>query len=110
MGRRVFKRTAGENIRALFMPLLFLFVTLGIVVYGLNQASEASREEARRTLEESLQRAIITSYAIEGRYPPTLEHIVNNFGIRIDESRFVVFYEVFASNIMPALAVIDLLD
>lgn len=104
----MFKRTALDGLKSLLIPILFMTVTLVIAIYGLNQAERSSNAESLRTLEESIQRSIITSFAIDGRYPPSLEYIVDNFGIRIDESRFVVFYEIFASNVMPVVVIIDL--
>ena len=63
----------------------------------LNQGQEA---ESMKQLENSIRKATMTCYATEGVYPPTLEYLKKNYGIQIDESRFTVFYEVFAKNLM----------
>lgn len=56
-----------------------------------------------KQLENSIRKATMTCYATEGVYPPTLEYLKKNYGIQIDESRFTVFYEVFAKNLMPEI-------
>ena len=47
-----------------------------------------------------------TVYAIEGRYPPSVEYLEEHYGIQIDRERYNVFYSGFASNIMPDITVI----
>ena len=70
----------------------------------LNQGQEA---ESMKQLENSIRKATMTCYATEGVYPPTLEYLKKNYGIQIDESRFTVFYEVFAKNLMPEITVME---
>jgi hypothetical protein len=45
---------------------------------------------------------------VEGRYPESIAYIEENYGIYIDRSRYVVDYEIFASNIMPVIDVMAL--
>ena len=63
--------------------------------------------ESMKQLENSIRKATMTCYATEGVYPPTLEYLKKNYGIQIDESRFTVFYEVFAKNLMPEITVME---
>ena len=108
MKRRVFKRTLRESAPAYVLPVICALLTLIIVIHGLGQAERSSRAEGLRTLEESLRRAVITNYAIEGRYPRSLSCIEENYGVYIDRTRYAVFYEIFASNVMPDIVVLVL--
>ena len=36
----------------------------------------------------------------------TLDYLREHYGIRIDENRYIVFYEVFAENLMPEITVL----
>ncbi len=47
-------------------------------------------------------------YAVEGRYPPDFDYLKKHYGILVDESRYVVHYRMFASNLMPDILVIPL--
>ena len=58
-------------------------------------------------LEEALRRTAVSCYAAEGVYPPTLEYMEEHYGIQIDRTRYTVHYEVFATNIMPDITVLD---
>jgi len=77
-----------------------------LVISGISKAGAARDKEALRVTEESLHRAMMSCYAIEGRYPQTLEYLTENYGVYIDTDKYAVFYDAFASNIMPDITVI----
>ena len=106
--RNIFRKSVWDVLRGAIVPALFSVVIMAIIVYGLQQTEEASRAEGLRILEDSIRRAVVIAYAVEGRYPESIEHIVEHYGIHIDESRFVVHYSIFASNIMPDITVLEL--
>jgi len=81
---------------------------MGMIMYGLNQTEEASRAEGLRILEDSIRRAVVMAYAVEGRYPESIDYIEENFGIFIDRTRYIVHYQIFATNVFPDIAVIEL--
>lgn len=63
-------------------------------------------EQGREQLETALRRAAVACYAAEGIYPPTVEYLAQHYGIQIDKTRYSVFYEVFAENLMPDITVL----
>ena len=106
--KSIFRKSTFDILRSLLVPVLFSAVIIIMIIYGLRQTEEASSAEGLRILEDSIRRAVITAYAIEGRFPESLAHIENNYGIFIDRSRFVVHYRPIATNIMPDIAVFEL--
>jgi len=106
--KSIFKKSAFDFLRAAILPIIFTVVIMGMIVYGLQQTSESSSAEGLRILEDSLRRAVVMNYAIEGRYPESIEYIEQNFGIFIDRTRYAVHYRVFASNILPEITVVPL--
>ena len=64
---------------------------------------QSGREAAQ--LEQALRRACVTCYAVEGRYPRTLNDLTERYGVLIDESRYAVRYDVFADNLLPEIRV-----
>jgi len=106
--RNIYRKSAWDFLRAAILPVLFTVAIMTMIVVGLRQTSDASSAEGLRILEDSIHRAVIMSYAIEGRFPESLEYIEENFGIFIDRTRYVVHYRVFASNILPEIVVIPL--
>ena len=101
------RKKRGRALRStLTMLALFIavFVFFWIQVGG---ASESQREEGARIARESIYRAVLTCYAQEGAYPESYAYIKQNYGIAVDEGRYQVFYEIFASNIMPEVTVVE---
>ena len=95
-------------MRSMIAPVLFTLVVMGMILYGLQQTEASSRAEAMRILEDSIRRAVVTCYAIEGRYPESIAYIEENYNIHVDRDKFVVHYQIFATNIMPDIMVIEL--
>lgn len=108
MRKSIYRKSAGDFLRAALVPVLFTLVVMGMIVFGLRQTEESSKSEGFRILEESIRRAVIINYAIEGRYPDSIAYIEEKYGIFIDRVKYKVHYSIFASNIMPDVAVIEL--
>ena len=81
--------------------VLFLFLT------GLSNLDRDRTEEGRQQLEQAIRRSAAACYAAEGIYPPDVEYLEEHYGLQIDEERYAVFYEVFASNLMPDITVLE---
>ncbi len=94
------------NIIGFFVSVLLFFLVIGAFVNGASAFSGKARSEGDVTLRNAIARATVQCYAIEGRYPPSVEYLEEHYGIQIDRKRYHVFYEGFASNIMPDITVI----
>lgn len=92
-------------MRNYIFSLVTFLVVLGIFIYGLGLLSQKSIAEGAETLERALVRSSVQCYAIEGRYPPSVQYLEDHYGIQIDSDKYVVFYEGFASNLMPDITV-----
>ena len=108
MKRSIYRKSAGDLFRSALVPILFTVVVIGMIVFGLRQTEQSSKSEGLRILEESIRRAIITNYAVQGSYPESIAQLEENYGIYIDRTKYLVHYSVFASNMMPDMAVIEL--
>lgn len=75
---------------------------------ALSNLESGQSAEARAQLEDAIHRAVVSCYATEGFYPPTLDYVEEYYGIQIDSSRYAVFYEIFAENLMPDITVLEL--
>lgn len=100
----LYERVRGQNKSLLFAVLVFALLA---VLFLVLLSSAARRNDAREQeiISGALQRAVVTCYAVEGNYPPSLEYIYQNYGVHVDESRFAVFYDVIAANVKPSIQV-----
>ena len=90
---------------ALLLPAVL--VMLLVFLSALNNLSDGQRSEGRQQLEDAVRRGAVACYAAEGIYPPNLEYLEEHYGIQVDRERYTVVYEVFASNLMPDVTVLE---
>lgn len=95
--------------RYLLRPLLF-FAALVILLLSVGRVSEKQERETLKQVEDAVNKAVISCYSIEGKYPATVEYIEENYGLQIDHERYHIFYEIFADNLMPEITVVEIGD
>ena len=102
----VMKEKLQSGLRGILFPVLVAVILLFFMT-ALNNLKTGNREEGKKQLEQALQRCAVTCYATEGIYPPDIDYMKEHYGIQIDESRYLVRYEVFAENLMPDITVLE---
>jgi len=107
MKKSIYRKGVWDILRSMLVPVFFTLAVMGMIIYGLNQTESSSKAEALRILDDSIRRAVIKCYAIEGMYPESIAYLKEHYHIHIDEDRFIVHYDVFATNIMPDIVVIE---
>ena len=93
-------------LRGLLMPLGALAVLL-FFFPALSNLDQGRDAQGRQQLEDALRRAAVACYAAEGVYPPDLAYLEEHYGIQIDRTRYWVFYDIFGSNLMPDITVLE---
>lgn len=81
-------------------------IVVGLFLSGVFSFLNRAEAEGADTLRNAIAQASVQCYAIEGRYPPSVEYLEEQYGVLIDRERYNVFYDGFASNIMPDITVI----
>ena len=102
-------RRTYQKRRGWLAALLSLALFAGAAAWmlsGVRGAAEASRREGLRQAELAVRRVAVSCYALEGAYPASYEDLKARSGGAVDEGEYKVFYEVFASNIMPEITVV----
>ena len=84
-----------------------MILILAVFLISLAKLDRGSSELQRQQLEDSIRRSCVACYATEGVYPPNLEYLEEHYGLQIDRSRYTVFYEIFAENLMPEITVVS---
>ena len=82
-------------------------VIIMMFLNGISDLHRGNNSEGRQNLEDGIRRAAVTCYAVEGIYPPALSYLEDRYGIQIDSDRYVVYYDIFAENLMPDITVLE---
>ena len=85
-----------------------LFAAIAVwMALGVRDAARLSDEEGLRLAREAIDRAVVSCYSLEGVYPATYEDLKAKSGLAVDEEKYIVIYEIFASNIRPSVTVME---
>ena len=98
--RRRKSQTKGYLLSAAALLLL-----VGVFAVGALSFAGKAGQKGEESLRRAVTRASVQCYAIEGRYPPSVEYLEENYGVRVDRDRYNVFYNGFASNVMPEIVI-----
>lgn len=100
------KRNVFKHWIAILLPLMIILVLLFFLT-ALSNLDKGNALEEKEQLEAALHKSTVSCYSIEGAYPPSLEYLIENYGIQINTKRFTVKYEYCASNMMPDITVLE---
>ena len=95
------KRFSPGSLSTIIFVILFVLFFIGVSNVG--ETSVAKQQEG---LESALSRCIIQCYALEGKYPDSLEYMEEHYGLNYNEELFFVDYAPYASNIYPEVTII----
>ena len=102
----MFLRSRGKQLLRLLMPVCLTLVLLVLAVYAVQATQRQIAAESLRLTEESVRRAAVQCYALEGAYAAKLQYLIDNYGIRPDTDRFIVHYIYQGDNLLPEITVI----
>lgn len=103
--RGLMKKT---NVR--WMTVLSVSLFAAIIMWLIVSVGNAGKS-AERNRSEAMYTTIMNSaslcYSIEGEYPPGIEYLEENYGVKINRDKYVVHYEYFGANIRPTVTVME---
>ena len=89
---------------AIVLLMLLLLGGTWAVVSRLGTTSGAAQTQF---VTDAVHNAALTCYAVEGAYPDDLEYLRTHYGLAYDQSRYMVRYSAFASNLLPEIYVTE---
>ena len=92
-------------MRGIMVTIAVFAVLFAVAVALLDHINDASEDAQLEMVENAVMDAVITCYAVEGVYPKDLQYLMDNYGLYFDSEHFVVFYDAFASNVVPEVRV-----
>lgn len=91
------------------LSLLAVALVLAAFLTGLHRFEADRAAQGRQQLEDTLRKTAAACYAAEGFYPPDVDYMCQHYGIQYDESQYAVMYDLFASNLMPDITVLEVI-
>ncbi|MDR1573428.1 MAG: hypothetical protein LBS24_03905 [Clostridiales Family XIII bacterium] len=91
----------------IILPIILFLVVLLLFVLAVSKIAGKSENEGIHLTEESIRRAAVQCYALEGVYPADFEYLKDHYAVRPDENKYIIYYTYTASNLMPEIDVIS---
>ena len=85
----------------IFIALILAFVLL------VNSITNKNNGRELQIVRDAVKNAALTCYAVEGMYPDDLAYLRDHYNLSFNEDKYVVYYEPFASNVIPAIKVVE---
>ena len=83
------------------LSIVFLFVAAAGIINFNNEIEKKQTESVKQAIEQS----VALCYALEGSYPPDLSYLENNYGLILNEDKYIYDYEIFGTNVNPIIYV-----
>ncbi len=77
-----------------------------VVAVALLQVSGRTGDLSTASVERAIRSSIAQCYALEGAYPPDLAYLEKNYGLLLDEKRYIFDYQVPGANVFPIVRVV----
>ncbi|MDD2978649.1 MAG: hypothetical protein PHN80_01620 [Hespellia sp.] len=105
--KRFYKGRKEHNLRNAIISVLLFCAVFSLFFYGTNTVSAKTDAQQAQSLNEAIHRGITHCYAVEGRYPESLDYLKKEYGISYDEDKYFVDYQVLGTNLMPDVTIIN---
>jgi len=56
-------------------------------------------------IQATVEKYVIQCYATEGAYPPSIQYLVDHYGLILNEEKYIYEYEPVAENIKPVVQI-----
>ena len=87
------------------IPVLFSAAVLVLAVLGVANLSRGSQSEQLALAQSAVRRSAVQCYAIEGRYPNSLDYLQEHYGLILNRDKFVYHYANVGATLMPEISV-----
>ena len=89
---------------AIVLVMALLLAGVWLLVSRVESANDGAQTQF---VYDAVQNAALTCYAVEGAYPESLDYLRSRYGLAYDDSRYLVTYDAFASNLVPDIHVVE---
>ena len=96
------------NINKKDVAAILIFIALIIAfVFLINNITGQGNGRELEIVRDAVKNAALTCYAVEGMYPDDLTYLREHYNLSYNEERYIVSYQPLASNLMPAIKVVE---
>ena len=92
---------------ALMASLAGFLLAMALILGAARSLEADALRRQREALEEALGKSLLLCYSLEGRYPATLEELLEKCPLAYDRERFVIDYRLQGGNLLPDITILE---
>jgi len=92
-------------MNARLFVMMIIMISAGYLIYAMGAAGEKNAAAETQRIKEVIDKALVQCYALEGSYPYSIDHL-RNYGVIIDEEKYIYSFDMFVTNVKPSVTVI----
>lgn len=101
------KKSAFKRALAYIIPLAIFSAMIVWFLLAMKSTASSNKRRELEALKTTVENGITMCYAVEGVYPESVEYLCANYGLIYDKSKYIVYYDSFASNIRPTVKILE---
>lgn len=101
------KKSAFKRALAYIIPLAIFSAMIVWFLLAMKSTASSNKKRELEALKNTVENGITMCYAVEGVYPESVEYLCANYGLIYDKSKYIVYYDSFASNIRPSVKILE---
>ncbi len=105
MNNLIYQKRKKLNLFEAISMVLFFILILVCFSFAFGDVKSTNNEEQLSQTKASIQKSVVLCYSTEGQFPPDIQYLKDNYGLIINDDKYLVHYDIFASNIMPDIKV-----
>ncbi|MDD5017287.1 MAG: hypothetical protein PHO15_04205 [Eubacteriales bacterium] len=93
------------SLVSIIVAILIIASAGAVIFFGVADYSDSYSKNRVDDIRETVLGYVAQCYALEGAYPPDLNYLEQNYGLQLNEDKYIYHYEMFATNILPDVQV-----
>ena len=110
MNRFTQKKSSSHLLRRLLVTVVLFSSLVTVLLFGTPRVQKTAGDSQAESLRLAILHSAVHSYAMEGRYPESIDYIRDHYGISWNPDKYLVSYEIIGSNLMPDVNVFQRTD
>lgn len=101
----MFLKEKDHSLRDTLIKLAVFALIVFALAAGVKAYDRSGIERGRKIVSDSVIRAAVQCYALEGRYPSDVAYLRSHYGLSANEDKYTIHYQFIGDNIMPDVTV-----
>ena len=102
---RVFRpKEKGAKAKKIIFAIVLVAI-IALVYWGIEHFGANHDDRQMQIAHDAIIKASVQCYALEAQFPPSLDYLVENYGITLDREKYIYHYQSIGANMVPEIVI-----